>query len=259
MRSEGQLSYIQARLQARHGARLRETDWQAIEAARSFASFLERADRSSLSRFTQHIRADSGAHEIELRVREARRAYVVEIAGWMPESWRAAVGWVGVVPDLPSLAHLLDGGETWPWMADDGLLAALARASPSERQKELPGLGLAALAGEDGAAGAIAARWLAHWRTLWPSTSAAERVQLESIIALIANHFEQLGRAGLGSSSMPLRRNLDSALVRLFRARSGRTVAVLCALALTALDVERLRGGLMRRRLIADYAAREAV
>lgn len=258
MQNGGQLSYVQARLQARHGARPGEDDWQAIEATRSLASYLERVGTTSLSRFSERIRADTAPHEIELRVREARRAYVAEIAGWMPEPWRTAIAWAGLVPELPGLAYLLDGGAAWPWMSDDALLAPLARALPSSRLEELPALGLAALAGEDSAAGTIAVRWLAHWRSRWPPTSSAERAQLETLIALARRHFEQLGRAGVASSSTALRRSLDKALVRLFRRGSGGPVAVFCALALTALDVERLRGGLMRRQLIGFVAAKGA-
>lgn len=258
MRGGWQLSYVQARLQARHGARPGDADWQVMESTRFLSSFLDRAGTTSLSRFTERIRADTAPHEIELRVREAQRAYVAEIAGWMPEPWRIAIAWAGLLPDLPGLAYLLDGGAAWPWMSDDALLAPLARASPPSRLEELPALGLAALAGEDGAAETIAMRWLARWRSHWPPISSAERAQLEALIALTRQHFEQLARAGLESSSTVLRRSLDKALVRLFRTGSGRPVAVFCAMALTALDVERLRGGLTRRQMIGFVAAKGA-
>ena len=59
-------SYVQARLQARHGERLQEPDWRAIEAARSIDQFIERARASSLHRFIQGVDARMSSHAIEI-------------------------------------------------------------------------------------------------------------------------------------------------------------------------------------------------
>ena len=53
-------------------------------------------------------------------------------------------------------------------------------------------------------------------------------------------------------SAEPLRRELVSRLQRLLRAAAGTVVVTVCHLALVALDLERLRGGLSRRCLFGD-------
>ena len=76
-------AYAQARAQARHGERLRETDWQGLEAARSTDIYLDRVRRTCLHRFTERLDARMDAHAIERGLRAAWRSYVLEIADWM--------------------------------------------------------------------------------------------------------------------------------------------------------------------------------
>ena len=102
-------SYVQARLQARHGERLQETDWRAIEAARSIDQFIERARCSPLRRFTERVHARTSSHGIERMLRDAWRSYVTEVAGWVPEAWRQAVMWTSHFPELPIIDALLKG------------------------------------------------------------------------------------------------------------------------------------------------------
>ena len=58
-----------------------------------------------------------------------------------------------------------------------------------------------------------------------------------------------LTRAGPQEASAPYRRDLAQTVTRLFRRHGGTPVAVFCHLALVALDLERLRGDLVRRAL----------
>jgi hypothetical protein len=96
-----------------------------------------------------------------------------------------------------------------------------------------------------------------HWRSLWPQRHADNRALLD-IAATINAHVERLGRAGLQETSAPYRRDLVLRLTRMFRRHSGSPAALFCHLALVALDLERLRGDLIRRRLFEPSNAKEA-
>ncbi|MGO9172544.1 MAG: hypothetical protein ACLP7P_11340 [Rhodomicrobium sp.] len=245
--------YVQARLQARHGARLEEAHWQALEGARSFSSYIDRTKTNALRRFTEGIPLDASAHVIEKRLRQARRGYAGEIASWMPVSWQPAVRWAALLPDLPILSYLLKGGAAWPWMAEDPVLAALPHAPPAIRSERLKEAGLGALAASAGE-GALLKEWLKHWCLLWPAISRTEGRDLHTLITGVALSFER----SANQASTTLRRDLAAHLIRRFRASAARPAAVFCHLGLAFLDIERLRGGLLRRLLLEGVAPVEA-
>ena len=157
-------SYVQARLQARHGERLQESDWRTIEAAQSFDSFIEHARASTLRRFTGRLHALMSAHAIERILREAWRAYIAELAGWVTASWRQAVMWTSHFPDLPFIEALLNG-EAPKWIEQDSVFAGLGERNRSPASASSP---LELLVASGTREGAVAARWYAHWRSLWP-------------------------------------------------------------------------------------------
>jgi len=249
-------SYVQARLQARHGARLREADWRAIEAARSSDQFIERARASSLRRFIQGVDARMSSHAIERILRDTWRAYVAEMASWVPAVWRQAVTWTSFFPELPIIDALLKG-EAPAWMQQDPAFAELAQADLQKRNAALANSPLNALVASNGRGPMLAARWYARWRSLWPRRRADNRALLD-LAAAINAHVERLDRAGLQETSAPYRRDLARRLTRLFRRHSGSPAALFCHLALVALDLERLRGDLIRRRLFEPSTAKEA-
>ena len=129
-------SYVQARLQARHGERLQEADWRAIEAARSIDQFIERAHASPLRRFTERVHARTSSHAIERILRDAWRSYVTEVAGWVPAAWRQAVIWTSHVPDLPIIDALLRG-EAPKWIRQDPVFAGLTETDLRKRSAAL--------------------------------------------------------------------------------------------------------------------------
>jgi hypothetical protein len=96
------------------------------------------------------------------------------------------------------------------------------------------------------------APWLARWLQLMPraATASGTSVLLQRVAALLMPRLvgDRRGRAAL---SEPVHR----ALLRLFRRHGGGPVAVFAHLALVALDVERLRGGLVTRVLFAGRRA----
>ncbi len=124
--------YVQARLQARHGDRLQEADWRALEAAQTADAFLERSRATSLRRFTEQLSAGMSSHAIERALRGAWRAYVDEVAGWLPTAWRPAVLWTALLPDLPAIDALLKG-EAPAWTKQDPALALFTETDPAQR------------------------------------------------------------------------------------------------------------------------------
>ena len=132
MSADPHWSYVQARLQARHGDRLTEGDWHVLEAARTADAFLDRSRATSLRRFTGQVSAGMSSHAIERVLRGAWRAYVDEVADWLPPAWRPAVSWTALLPDLPAFDALLKG-EAPAWTKQDPALALFAEADPAQR------------------------------------------------------------------------------------------------------------------------------
>jgi hypothetical protein len=235
-------SYVQARVQARHGARPDEAGWRLVEGAKSAEEYLQRARRTGLRGFIERIDAGRSSHAVERKLRAQWRHYVAEAAAWAPPEWRAAVRAVARLTDLPIIAALRSGA-TADFMRQDPVLAQLAE---SERG--------AAAKSEETPAG----RWLLEWRAAWPKPHASERKWLERLVALVAAHAARLNAAGVQETSARYRGELMQALTRLFRRRSGTPTALFAHLGLVALDLERLRGGLVRRLLFAS-ANREPI
>jgi hypothetical protein len=242
-------SYVQARLQARHGERLQEADWRAIEAARSIDQFIERAHASPLRRFTERVHARTSSHAIERILRDAWRSYVTEVAGWVPAAWRQAVIWTSRVPELPIINALLKG-DAPRWIRQDPVFAVLTETDPRKRSAALTNSLLNPLVASGAREETLAARWSTHWRSLWPQhRMAGHKSALFDLAATIDAHVERLDHASMQEKSAPYRRDLTRTLTRMFRRHNGSPTAVFCHLALVALDLERLRGGLIRRRL----------
>jgi hypothetical protein len=249
--------YVQARLQARHGDRLTEGDWRALEAARSLDHFLDRTRATALSRFAAPLNAAMTSHAIERLLHAAWRGYVAEVAAWLDRDWRQAVQWAALVPDLPAVDALLKG-DVPAWLKDDTLLAAFAEGEATQRLARLEKSLFAPLVPAPDREPSLVRRWAAHWRSLWPRLGKADTSVLHELTSLVAAHNAQLALAMPPATSPPYRNELMIGLTRLFRRHGATPVAVFSHLALTALDLERLRGGLVRRALFAPARAREA-
>lgn len=250
-------NYVQARLQARHGDRLQEGDWRTLEAARSIDQYLERARATSLRRFTEPLNAGMSSRALERVLRAAWRHYIAEIAAWGAPNWRAAVMWAAHVPDLPAIDALLRG-EAPPWTQQDPVFADFLEGDAARRAAGLAKSPLSPLLPAGGREQTLPRRWYAHWRSLWPRRAIEQRL-LTALAETVAAHVERLGRAGAQETSGPYRRELARAVTRMFRRHGGSPIAVFCHLVLVALDLERLRGGLVRRLLFAPERAKESL
>ena len=247
-------SYVQARLQARHGERLDDGDWRALEAARTVNQFLERSRATPLRRFADHLNAQMSSHAMEGMLRVAWRSYVAEIAGWVVPAWKPAVEWTRHVPELPVIDVVLKG-KAPDWTGSDPVFAALAQGDPQQRVSSRENFRLAPLYPAIGSDEPLAQRWLKHWHSLWPERLGADYQWLIRVADAVKDHMQRLDQAGIRDTSGPYRHDLAHRLTGIFRRRSGTPVAVFCHLALIALDLERLRGGIVRRRLFVPGIA----
>ena len=250
MSTSADWSYVQARIQARHGERLDEAAWRALDAGGTFEQYLDRVRATALRRFAGAVTPGLSSHALERDLRLAWQRYVAELATWVPAAWKAAVLWTSHVPDLPIVERLLAAPAPAPaWIAEDARYSPFRDGDPQRRAAALALSPIAALTSTAPAGATVGERWLAHWRALWPRHGGADRASLDRLIDAVAAHFARLARAGARETSAPYRREIARGLTRLFRAGRSSPMAVFAHLALVGLDLERLRGGLVRRRL----------
>ena len=256
-------SYVQARLQARHGERLHEGDWRTLEAARSLEQFLDRSRATSLRRFTERLNAGMPSHAIERVLRAGWRKYVAEVAGL----GRAEIGGRPCVdrlfPDLPAIDALLRG-EAPSWVRQDPAFARCslkrARGRPQFENRRSMFIAAGAEARADGGQALVRALALAlaERRRRAPRRSPHWLKRVEA-------HVARLDRAGPKDTSAPYRRELGannnphvpaarrnanspcSAISRWWRSISSGCAAASCAGALFAAG----EGGRMSLRPIA--------
>ena len=248
----GSLEYAQARLNARHGQRLREADWRRIELLRELGPLLEAARGTSLRPWLGGITAESSVHQVESTLRRHWRDIVAEVAGWMPGSWRPALAWWAVLPDLAPLQHLAGQGEPAPWMRDDSTWRELCAVEPGSRAARLAAGPLAALAVAWSAPQTLARAWQAEWQRRWPPHRRDPDGTLQHLVRTLLDH-ERAFVAADPAQGWLLRGSLRARLALLLRRATLEPAAAFIHLALCALDLERLRAELLRRIVFARW------
>ena len=246
----GSLDYAQARLQARHGQRVDEAGWRRIETMREFAPLLELARGTALRPWLVGIAADSTAHAIEATCAATGARSSTRSSAWMPRPWQPALAWCAVLPDLAPLQHLARGGEPAAWMNDDGDLARAVRGAAAGSALAVLGAGpLAALAPAWAAPQASGGAGSAEWQRRLPQPLARVRAtRWASSCRRWAIIAAPLSQAAPGQGWL-LRAALRARLSLLLRRAALEPAAAFIHLALCALDLERLRGELLRRAL----------
>lgn len=245
-------AYAQARLQARHGLRPTEAAWHRLEASKDLGHYLQAARASSLRPWIQHLSARMDSHGIERSLRQDWRDYVAGVAVWQPAPWRAAAAWTAVLVDLPAVAHLLHSSPAQAWMRQDPVLARLAVDDPVTRREALLTSHLAPVGRAWLRDRSVLDGWLDHWRRLWPADGRAVGAAMDRLVALTARHLAAMaGNAGADADGGRLRAELVSSFTAMFRRHGQHPIAMYCHLGLVALDLERLRAGLVRRSLFA--------
>jgi len=247
MPSEGTIEYALTRVQARHGMRLSEDDWRRLEASRDLGHYLEAVRMSALAGWVVSLDLTRDSHAIERSLRDAWRYYVERVARWHPQVCQPWLAWLAWLPTLSLLAQLARPEPAPLWLLADSVCGPLAAGSPAERSQALQRTALAPLAAAIGAHTSLVSAWRDHWQRLAPASDAQQRPLIATMLATIAQHADALARAA-DSATAP-RQELHSRLARLFRAAAGTPVASVCHLGLVALELERLRGGLIVRQL----------
>ena len=282
MSTSPQWSYVQARLQARHGERLDEGGWRALEAARTLNQFLERSRATPLRRFADHLNAQMSSHAMERMLRAAWRDYVAEIADWVTPAWQPAVQWTAHVPDLPVIDAVIKG-KAPAWAQADPVFSALAEMAP---QKNAPRRGnhvllslfplipaqagiqgqdykvgnlphwVPAFAGTSGVSvddkrgeNSLPRRWLAHWRSLWPQRRGPDSDALGKFARCRARPYAAARARRRRRCQRPLSPRSGAGPDAHFSPRQRNAGRGVLPSGAVALDLERLRGGLVRRRL----------
>lgn len=243
-----EFAYAQVRLQARHGERMSEADWRALEGAHSLSRYLEQARRTPLRRWSESIDATMSSHAIEAALRREADRTVREVARWMPRSWRAAVGWLAVLPLLPVLEGILDGDDPPAWASEDPLLATLSGSDPVARRTILAQSFLAPLVASVPDARSLSDLWSDHWKTLWPGGEGANPA-LASFAAAVLRDLTAVSTAAPRGSSNAVRQGTERICIRHFRTGAATPVAAFAHLGLVLVDLERFRGDVVRRSL----------
>lgn len=238
-----EFAYAQARAQARHGARLSADTWSLLESSVGLSQFLHHVRGTALAPRVEHVSATTSPHAIERFLRREWHAEVESAAHWVPGRWRPAVAWTARLAELPAAGYLLHGGEPQPWMADDPVLSAFASDAPAALPAALEAAGYG-----DGLEA-----WLRHWRRLWPGDTRG-RAALEELVLTV--HRQAVRRGGRTDDDW--RSGLERRAVNLLRRRRDQPVTVFCHLLLCALELHRLRQGLLRRALFNDLGVEAA-
>ena len=238
--------YPQTRLQARHGMRPASEEWQMLETQKDLAAFLQTARQTRLKPWVLSLHANDNHHLLEATLRQLYCNYVDEVENWMPSEWRASVHWVKHLHYLPSLQHLLSGNTVYAWMLEDAQLKGVAAANVEERIKIMRQSEYAPLIDPWKLGKPMLTAWTEHWRSLWPDRKSNQSINklISTIDRLLLNIEQPSSQPGWKSREI-----LVDKLTILFRQFSYQPIAVFIHLALIALDIERLRGNILKRRL----------
>lgn len=250
----GSLDFAQARLQSRHGQRAGDLDWQRLETAREFGLLLDAARASPLRPWVAGLTAQATSSEIEAALLAHWRALVAEVGAWMPPAWRPALDWCAVLPQLPALQHLLRGGEPAAWMHDDADLRALCAAPVNDRRQALVAGAWGALALDGPAPASLAHAWWAEWARRLPQPPGPADDSLRAVVAALRSHCAAFATAPPGPGGL-LRQSLRARLLLLWRRATLEPGLAFIHVALCAIDLERLRGELLRRALFPTARA----
>jgi hypothetical protein len=232
-------AYAGARMQARYGRLVTRSEWERLRRLGSLNAFLQAARETGLRPWVLQVDSTADAHQLEAQLRLLFRRRVRELAGWAPASWRPAIEWSAVLPDLPAIAHGVRGGASWPWIAGDTQLAWLAIGdrprAPQPLQGFLPAKGVTP---------DPLAHWLARWRERWPAVLPTERAGLDELVQLI-----RAALAAASANATAAEAALQRPLRRLFRRQTRAPAGLFAYLVLTWLEMVAVRGALLRRRL----------
>lgn len=255
--------YLQTRLQARHGTRPSGQDWRFIESQTELGSYLQTARQSCLRPWVISLHANENHHLLESALIQEYRNYINEVSHWVPVSWRKAVQWLDWLVYLPALQHLLAGNTAPAWMLDDVMLKPFVISNAALRLQAMQQSACAPMIEAWHSGMPLLEAWLVHWQHLWQRSSKnvqdhPQHPALQKLIDVLREYLAQpqSGKSQQSpsvSQSHHLYDKVSSNLTRLFRQYRYQAAAAFIHLALVALDVERLRGGILQRSLFPGF------
>lgn len=252
MANDARLAYLQARLQARHGDRPSPDDWRVAEASTDLSHFLDALRRTALRRWLGDINHEMEPEAIERQLRAAWRDAVDQVASWAPQEWRAAVEWLRWLPDLPAIDHLMRGANVPPWMRADPVMREMAFDEPHRRREALAALPQAPMQPDDEqAVPRVVEAWIEEWWRRVPKADRDADSELMQILVIVREHAEAM-RTGDDADGIALSNLLAGRLVRRFRRGAGTAAALFSHLVLDGLELERVRAGVITRRLMPE-------
>jgi hypothetical protein len=244
MKRSGDLEYAYARISSRFGERPNEAAWRGIAIVRGLPAFLDAARSPPFRRWISGIAADAGPHSIEALLVGHWRALVDELCEWMPDPWHAALSWAGTFVDLPVAEYLARGGAVLPWMQDVPRYRELGEngGAPPDHGPLAP-LAIAWTHPEG-----LFRAWCGELSQRVPRSAREAGSPIADCAHLLLAHRSALADPTIKDGIL-LRRVLVSRLSALYRRATLDPAAAFIFLALSALDMERLRGELLRRAI----------
>jgi hypothetical protein len=251
MIASSEFIYTQVRLQARYGERLQDADWRSLDAIQSLPRYLDRCRSTALRRYSERLSAAMSSHAIEAALRREAQRAVREVAAWMPAAWRPAAQWFAVLPLLPLIDGLLRTEVPRGSSYEEPFLVAMAAVDAPMRRSLVEESAYAPLVGSHAGSMGIADLWSAHWKKLWPGGEGGNPA-LAKLASEVGRVVAAINQADAGKSSRLLRGDIDRICVRFFRRHSSTPTAAFAYLGLVFIDIERFRGGAVRRALFID-------
>ena len=248
-------AYAQARIQGRFSRLPAEDEWQRLAASRTLASLLEEARLGPLHNWVKGFSGQSDVHDLEAGLRSVHRETLEDLCGWVPAPWRDALSWTRWLVHLPLLAHLDAGGPMPGWVSRDPELSGLFGENGALDPRRLSSTGVDVLMHTNQEP---AMAWIIQWRRRWPHCRPETARDLEALAAPLTGRVESFGRIS-PTATWSLRKKLRERLRLSLHRHTLQPSVPFVYLALTALDLERLRAALVSRALFplrAEPAAR---
>jgi hypothetical protein len=247
MAKAAQYAYVQTRLQARHGVRLSDEEWRRLRSIGDLANYLQVAQRGPLNNWVVGIGANTTVHEIELLLRQRFREYIEAVSRWLGDDWRQSINWVKRLIDLPALSYILSGRAAPGWMLEDPGLKPFIHVNANLRDEAFWAsdcrVFLQAWKNQE----PLSEAWLREWKHISP-LERHHQTGMEQLCRMFRSKLHAQSESPEESTEL-LRDALEKELRGAFRRLSGGPEIMFVHLGLVALDIERLRGDLVRMAL----------
>lgn len=239
----------QARLQGLRSRRPSVAEWIALEATLGLDEYLARARQPPFGRWIESLSAEPALHEIDRVLRAAFRSECARLAGWYGEPWNRPLAQLAAIVDLPLLAGLSHGAVLPASAGDDPVWRKLMAAPADARFQIATGLQLPPADSRPDME--LLESWVRVWLASLPAGAPDTRAGFAELARVVADFRRRSAAAAAAAPAM----RMHERLALLFRRHAGTPVAMACEIAAAALDLQRLRAGLVRRLLTQRAAS----